>query len=234
MFGILGGFFGWALVYAFAGTILNYILKFVNKRFSKKIATFPKGKRIMKLLMTIFVRNHKYFGFATVALLIAHFAAEFSRFGINMTGAIAASLMVLQVLLGLYANIRKRPRKGLWFVAHRSIALLIVLGISIHLIFPYAIKAPIMNIPTNNPPASVDTSHLPTFMLEELANYNGEHGNKAYVAYNGIVYDVTDNPSWRNGNHHGQKAGTDLTEAISFAPHGDSVFEGLTIVGRLE
>ena len=34
------------------------------------------------------------------------------------------------------------------------------------------------------------------FTLEELAKYNGKDGNPAYVAVNGIVYDVTNNAAW--------------------------------------
>ncbi|ABX41188.1 hypothetical protein [Lachnoclostridium phytofermentans] len=139
MFVELDGLFGWLLVFAFAGTIMNYCLKFVNKCFGKKISAYPKGKKIMKVLMTIFIRNHKYFGFATVVFLLAHFIAQFAKFGINVTGCIAAIMMILQVLLGVYANVKKKPRKGAWLITHRVIAVLIILGISIHLIIPNAL-----------------------------------------------------------------------------------------------
>lgn len=230
MFEKLGGLFGWLLVIAFAGTILNYCLKFINKRYSKKIAQYPNGKRIIKMLMTIFVRNHKYFGLATIVLLLAHFISQFTRFGINVTGAIAAVLMVIQVLLGMYANIKKRPRKGLWFFAHRVIAVLIIFGIGYHLLAPNALNA---TSGKNNYNVSVDTSNLQAYTLTELAQYNGQNGNKAYVAYQGLVYDVTNVPQWKNGTHNGQKAGTDLTDALSKAPHGSSVLKGLTVVGKI-
>ncbi|HCL01146.1 MAG TPA: hypothetical protein DHW61_01815 [Lachnoclostridium phytofermentans] len=140
MFEALGGLFGWLLVFTFTGTILNYCLKFVNKHFGKTISAYPTGKKIMKILMTIFIRNHKYFGLATVVFLLAHFIAQFTKFGINVTGCIAAILMILEVLLGVYANIKKKPRKGAWFIAHRILAVLIILGIAIHLIIPNALN----------------------------------------------------------------------------------------------
>ena len=37
----------------------------------------------------------------------------------------------------------------------------------------------------------------------DLAKYNGQNGNPAYVAVNGKVYDVTDSPAWTGGEHHG-------------------------------
>lgn len=134
MFRELGGLFGWLIIFAFASTILNYCLKFINKRYINKISTYPQGKKIMKLLMRIFVSNHKYFGFATVIFILLHFIIQFTKFGLNITGFIAAILMITQVLLGVYANVKKKPRKGIWFTAHRVIAVLIIFSIIIHLI----------------------------------------------------------------------------------------------------
>ncbi|MFT3985778.1 MAG: hypothetical protein QM697_17905, partial [Lachnospiraceae bacterium] len=127
----LGGLFGWFLILAFAGTIMNYCLKFVNKRFSKRIAASPAGKKIMKNLMNIFVRNHKYVGFSAAVLLLAHFTIQYIRFGINITGCIAAIIMIFQVFSGAYANKKKLPRKGAWFAVHRATAVLIIFGIAI-------------------------------------------------------------------------------------------------------
>jgi len=71
--------------------------------------------------------------------------------------------------------------------------------------------------------------------LEELSSYNGKDGNSAYVAYKGKVYDVSDSDMWKNGEHQGEHtAGVDLTEAMKYAPHSDSVFEGFKVVAELE
>ena len=74
---------------------------------------------------------------------------------------------------------------------------------------------------------------IQTFTLEELAAYDGQNGNPAYVAVEGIVYDVTDIPAWTGGKHNGNMAGQDVTEAISQAPHGKSTLEKLSVVGEL-
>jgi predicted heme/steroid binding protein len=75
---------------------------------------------------------------------------------------------------------------------------------------------------------------LRTFTLTELALYDGRDGADAYVAVDGYIYDVTGNAQWPNGLHRGQhQAGQDLTDVILGSPHGRSVLEGLTIVGRL-
>lgn len=74
---------------------------------------------------------------------------------------------------------------------------------------------------------------LKAFTLAELVTYNGRNGAKAYVAYKGKVYDVTDFGSWDTGSHHGIKAGTDITSAFANSPHSTSMFSSIPIVGTL-
>jgi predicted heme/steroid binding protein len=70
--------------------------------------------------------------------------------------------------------------------------------------------------------------------LEELARYDGQNGNPAYIAVDGKIYDVTDDPNWSGGGHNGFLAGQDLTEEIAAAsPHGTSVLSGVPQVGIL-
>jgi predicted heme/steroid binding protein len=71
--------------------------------------------------------------------------------------------------------------------------------------------------------------------LEELAKYNGQDGNPAYVAVDGIVYDVTKVPYWKGGKHNGFEAGKDLTDAIkNISPHGTAKLKGLPVVGKIK
>ena len=71
--------------------------------------------------------------------------------------------------------------------------------------------------------------------LEELAKYNGKDGQPAYIAVDGIIYDVTDSRAWKNGMHNGFEAGKDLTEEIkTVSPHGIGKLEGITQVGKLK
>jgi predicted heme/steroid binding protein len=71
------------------------------------------------------------------------------------------------------------------------------------------------------------------FSVEELATYNGQDGQPAYVAVNGVVYDLTSSPMWRNGGHNGVQAGQDLT-SIFESQHGDDRLREFPVVGRLE
>jgi len=49
------------------------------------------------------------------------------------------------------------------------------------------------------------------FTLEELAIYDGANGRDAYVAVDGIVYDVSKEATWGGGTHFGLYAGKDLS-----------------------
>lgn len=70
--------------------------------------------------------------------------------------------------------------------------------------------------------------------IEELAQFNGKDGAKAYVAIDGDVYEVTGDRKWLDGNHEqGMSAGRDLSEFISGAPHGYDILKQFTIVGKI-
>ena len=58
------------------------------------------------------------------------------------------------------------------------------------------------------------------FTAEELAKYDGKNGQPAYVAYKGVVYDVSASGMWAEGEHEGMHfAGHDLTTEHDDAPH---------------
>lgn len=75
---------------------------------------------------------------------------------------------------------------------------------------------------------------LKTFTLEQLSAYDGQGGAKAYIAVNGIVYDVTNADGWNNGSHQGMLlAGTDATAVFATSPHSQSTLDELPKVGTL-
>ncbi len=69
--------------------------------------------------------------------------------------------------------------------------------------------------------------------LEELAAYNGKDGMPAYVAVDGLIYDVSEHPEWTTGEHGGNMAGTDISEMLKAAPHGVGKLEDISWVGTL-
>jgi predicted heme/steroid binding protein len=64
----------------------------------------------------------------------------------------------------------------------------------------------------------------PKFTKQSLRRYDGEDG-PMYIAFQGVVYDVTGCPKWRRGIHQDQHfPGQDLTSELPDAPHGIEVF----------
>ena len=72
------------------------------------------------------------------------------------------------------------------------------------------------------------------FTLEELSQYDGKEGRRAYVAVSGVVYDVTDKLRWSGGNHFGLIAGRDLSVEFLQCHIGlEFVLEDLPQIGVL-
>ena len=79
-----------------------------------------------------------------------------------------------------------------------------------------------------------ETSEVMELTLEQLAKYNGKDGQPAYIAVDGVIYDVSNHPAWKNGGHNGYGAGNDLTEMIiNEAPHGISNLSEVVELGKL-
>ena len=69
--------------------------------------------------------------------------------------------------------------------------------------------------------------------LQELTKFNGKDGNPAYIAVNGVVYDVTENAAWAAATHFGLTAGKDLTGEFFSCHKGQNVLDKLKVVGKL-
>jgi predicted heme/steroid binding protein len=88
---------------------------------------------------------------------------------------------------------------------------------------------------SSSPASSSSSSNLLELTLEELKQFDGKGGRRAYIAVGGTIYDVTGNLNWFRGNHNGFEAGQDLTIAMDTqSPHGRSKLVGLPIVGKIK
>ena len=92
--------------------------------------------------------------------------------------------------------------------------------------------------PVASSPASQSVPQK-TFNAAELSKYNGQNGQPAYVAADGLVYDVTGSPFWGGGNHSmcniKSTAGRDLTSALNQAPPNmRTLLQKFPVVGRYQ
>ncbi|WP_108669120.1 cytochrome b5 domain-containing protein [Peribacillus acanthi] len=86
--------------------------------------------------------------------------------------------------------------------------------------------------PTLNSPTPPQNQR--TFTIQELSTYDGKNGRPAYVAVNGIVYDVTNNRAWAAATHFALSAGKDYTKEFASCHAGQqSILATLPVVGRL-
>ncbi len=83
--------------------------------------------------------------------------------------------------------------------------------------------------------APVEPAQTVEMTLDDLSKFNGKDGARAYVAIDGVIYDVTDVPPWAGGTHQGKvQAGIDASEMIKQSPHGKKVLEKLPVVGKIK
>jgi predicted heme/steroid binding protein/uncharacterized membrane protein len=70
--------------------------------------------------------------------------------------------------------------------------------------------------------------------VDELSRFDGKEGRPAYVAFKGIIYDMSGSRLWKNGSHlMKHAAGNDLTDFLTNAPHGEDKILAMPQAGRL-
>ncbi len=72
------------------------------------------------------------------------------------------------------------------------------------------------------------------FTKSQLALRNGQDKPEVWVAFQGLIYDVTPSKMWRQGKHYEHWAGQDLTDELKDAPHTERVFEKFQVIGTLQ
>ena len=76
---------------------------------------------------------------------------------------------------------------------------------------------------------------LKLYTRSQLALRNGQDRAEIWVAYQGLIYDVTPSRLWQRGLHYQHWAGQDLTRELDVeAPHLATVFAKFTVIGRLK
>ncbi len=76
-------------------------------------------------------------------------------------------------------------------------------------------------------------NQLKEYTRAELALRNGQDKPQIWIAFRGLIYEVTSSRLWRNGKHYEHWAGQDLTDELAEAPHNENVFDKFEPIGRL-
>jgi predicted heme/steroid binding protein len=75
---------------------------------------------------------------------------------------------------------------------------------------------------------------LPEYTHQQLALRNGNDKEEIWIAYKGLIYDVTNSRLWRNGKHYEHWSGQDLTAELEDAPHNANVFDKFEPIAKLK
>lgn len=143
--------------------------------------------------------------------------------------------MIILLITGTLLTIARIPSWDLFFTTRFGI----LLGIKICLYLVMLSSALVVTIYIGPKlrkqktlvPAMDDNN---TCTPDGLCQFDGKDGRPAYVAYQGIIYDVTKSRLWKNGSHLTKHAaGNDLTNILKTAPHGEDKILAMPQVGTL-
>lgn len=84
-------------------------------------------------------------------------------------------------------------------------------------------------------PATSNREPETLYSRAQLALRNGQDRPEIWVAYQGLIYDVSRSRLWVRGKHYEHWAGQDLTRELDQdAPHLATVFDKFPVIGRLK
>lgn len=130
--GELGEFLGSVTGILFFIALLNYPVKWINKRWISKLPKESGVKKAYQAVMKILVQKHRYFAFGALATVAVHLYLQLTYRWLSVTGMIAAGLLLLTVALGANLFFRHKGKRGLLFQVHRIAALSVLVAFAIH------------------------------------------------------------------------------------------------------
>ena len=82
--------------------------------------------------------------------------------------------------------------------------------------------------------AQIVTQPKNRMTLDDLRHFGGKENRPAYFAYKGKIYDVCLSKFWKGGTHFKKhQTGSDLTDFLKTAPHGEDKILQMTEAGEL-
>lgn len=129
----IGELLGILTAVLFGGAILNFCVKFVNRKWVMKLPKESKFKQGYTSVMKFLVKNHRFFGFGAAALMVAHVVVQILFRWVSITGLATAGLAVVTVVLGVVMfKAKKRTPAMLW--AHRGSVIALIAAFVVHVV----------------------------------------------------------------------------------------------------
>ncbi len=192
------------------------------------------ASRVIKLIFLYIHITTAFLWFGTILYVHLVLKPAYASKGLP-SGEVKVGIvsMVIMAITGIVLTYYKVPSLNLLFSSTFGILLLakiiiftIMVSSAIYIVF---VIGPKLKKKKKLQPVQSDS-----LTINELANFDGEEGRPAYLAYKGKIYDVSQSKLWKNGSHMKRhQAGVDLTEILSQAPHGEDNILALPEVGKL-
>ena len=129
----IGNLIGILTAILFGVAIINFVIKFVNRKWVMKLPKESKFKQGYTTVMKFLVKNHRFFGFGAAATMVAHVVMQLLFKYPLITGIITAALAVVTVMLGgIMFKAKKRTPAMLW--AHRSAVIALIVAFCVHVL----------------------------------------------------------------------------------------------------
>lgn len=162
----------------------------------------------------------------TKGLIDANFARTWHLGWLGLVGLIA---FVIHTFWGIHLFLR---RKNIWNILTKIILFsffVVLVSFFVYMQFFYGTNN--YNNNSSFPVTGATGDILQVYNAETLKLYNGLNGQPAYVAVNGLVYDMS--REFVNGEHYGYSAGQDLSQAFR-AKHPNSFLKKVSVVGTYQ
>ena len=131
--GEIGELLGILTAILFGVAILNYCVKFANRKWVMKLPKESKFRQYYTSVMKFVVKNHRFFGFGAAVLMVAHVVVQILFRWVSISGIVTASLAVVTVILGaIMFKAKKRTPAMLW--AHRGSVIALIAAFLVHVI----------------------------------------------------------------------------------------------------
>lgn len=127
---------GWISAWGYGIALLNFFVKYINKKYTNKM---PKDKKkyadIYRFIMKFVVRYHKIAGIVASIALVAHFYFMYQYKGVSIPGLIAAVVMWIVFVLGIYGVWINKNMRGPWVKVHRILSFILIVLVAFHVMF---------------------------------------------------------------------------------------------------
>jgi len=129
----IGELLGVLTAVLFGLAIMNYVIKFVNRKWVMKLPKENKIKQLYMSIMKLLIKYHRFFGFGAAILMVTHVVVQILFMWVSITGLITAGLAVVTVVLGVIL-FKAKKRNPKMLIAHRSAVVALIVAFLVHVV----------------------------------------------------------------------------------------------------